>query len=568
MVLAELQAAAVSPSVDLDDCVRLVHTCIPALDGTPRALVIETLLALHDAATRDNAGQSAPSPHTAALNSLLADECANDAVDLDDPDAYLSLDELLRTFGDGMRAPLVTAFTRHLRTLSRWEDDLVAMSLTSAGQFLTRLFLLEHPNLSAYYSDKDYVSVYDSGEDDSVDYSLHGPLWPFKRALPSSADGASVPLRWREAASDICVVLCGELSVSRLDEIAETGSGFDVAELTMTALLLFALRSAQPSSDAAAAARDGDAMSEAASRLCRALKQVLDRRCSTVLADQRERGFCVERIIEPLLPLLDLLTRPHSSLHGDSADNTLPLLAAVLPIAQQLLLWLQAQVAALSATCWRYPQDVSAKFVEPPRPTSNRVALSDELDESSSDDGSFCCEHCQRLHLFLDSATERSTDLPLSDERRRHIEERIQSLLTPHLDRGLLSTADGPYTLRVSKQPSLAAVWSDRRKTLQALADRLSASIASIHARQDESARAVSASTSSSDTRPDFSKASAAPKPPAAARRTRKQCEQAGSGAAAGSKRRRDQAEVEERDAGRGKQKRRLTRRTTASTPG
>ena len=454
-----LQEAAPDRLVDVDECLQLARAVQSKIrwSSQRRPAFLSALSSLHHAAARQNAGQYAPSSQMEALCSLMDSEFAQVTIDFSDARTPDLLDDMVRARGDRMRAPLVAAFTESLRPTKKRHTPL---SLRHAARFLLHLFSLDAPLNAA--------SVRTSNQR-PAQYPLPAAL----SGLPLSPDSASLPARWVDTACEMGAALCGELmSEDRLEQAPELHNLSKLPETATTLLLLFALFCAEPTLAAATSANVADTLVEAASRLCQYVSDSEQLQWSEVPAREEVRRCIEAELIKPLLPLLDLLTRHASRVDDDPTDTTQSkLLAAILPLPQSLLLWLQAQVAALPDNCWRYPEGVSDMFVQPSHGTSHPAAhVSDPCG----------CIPCQQLHLFLTSSTEHSTDLLLSKERRQHIEQRIASLRTPHLDYGPINTASSPYTLRVIKRSSLATVWKERRAAQQTSANRLGAFVASV----------------------------------------------------------------------------------------
>ena len=204
-------------------------------------------------------------------------------------------------------------------------------------------------------------------------------------------------------------------------------------------------------------------------------------------------GAIRNKMINPLLPLLDLLARQASPSADDANDDDTQslLLTAILPLPQRLLLWVQAQLAAIpqqSESSWAYPTTTSPLFSSPYTPP---YYLYSDVHASCE------CVLCRDLLSFVKSATDLTVDFREKEKERTHIEGRIRTLRNPNLQYDTIRSGK-PHTLRVVKCRTIAAVCEERRAVLGALIERLHTSIAAINDRLETSTSSSSSASSAS----------------------------------------------------------------------
>ena len=322
-----------------------------------------------------------------------------------------------------------------------------------------------------------------------VRHSMADPLTAMMAGLPQSADGAHLPARWVQTASEMCQALCDELKTDKLQR-GLTSQDLSTLSTTVTAvLLLFAVYQVQRSSDMAHQAEYTVTLSPAARELCQHACQCIEREWSKAPTDKDVLECMQDKLIKPLLPLLELITSQVGLSDSGSTNGESPsaLLAIILPLPQRVLSWLHAQLSSVPsppATSWAHETKVSPLFRKPASHYS-------WVDASRG----FCgCALCKQLQHFLKSATEKQCDFRMKERDRRHIEERIAALHNSHIECQTI-TSGTPYTLRVVKRTTLAVLWNKRRAALQALVDRVDTAVADMLAKQAEASSASAPSS-------------------------------------------------------------------------
>ncbi len=319
--------------------------------------------------------------------------------------------------------------------------------------------------------------------------TMADPLTAMMAGLPRSADGAHLPARWVQTASEMCQALCGELETDKLQRWLTSQDMSTLFNTVIAVLLLFAVYQAQRSSDAAQQAEYTVELNPVAGGLCQHTCRCIEREWSKTPADKDVLECMDDKLIKPLLPLLELITSQVSVSDNDTTkdESPSPLLAAILSLPQRVLSWLHAQLSSLPsppATSWAYETKVSSLFRRP------------ESHFSWVDAGRrFCgCALCKQLQHFLKSATEKQCDFRLKERDRRHIGERIAALHNQHIEYQTI-TSGSPYTLHVVKRTTLAALWDKRRAALQALIKRVDTAVADMLAKQAEASSALAPSS-------------------------------------------------------------------------
>ena len=298
-------------------------------------------------------------------------------------------------------------------------------------------------------------------------------LRAFVSQQPLSIEAARLPAHWVQTTNELCEVLCGELNADRLQNGHFLGTSLlhsQMAETSVVVLLLFVVYQAQRGRDAVHRAHYTARYVDGVVELCQFVLQHIEQEWSNALAASDVAQLVEQKLIALLLPLIDLLLRPQPALDGTLPNNRSPslLLAAVLPLLQRVLSWLQAQQASipqLSASSWTYPTEPSPLFPLAAPNVPIRATCT--------------CALCQQLERFLKSDMEQTLDFPSTDSDRKHIEQRVQTLSNPHL-RSEVVRSLSPPVLRVVKHKLLATLWDERRVVLQTSVDRLATRVAAI----------------------------------------------------------------------------------------
>ena len=477
-------AAAIISSDEISAALHLVTSLHSRLASTPSLYptFLTALGSLYQRATGLNEGNGDHASHMQQISALMDRVFAERAIDFSDVAAPAQLDNLASARGmDAIREPLVMAFRRNLigfsGTLRR-----SPLSLLDAVRFLLRLFVLR---LSDAQSRSANLTV--SASAARVQGIADDQLPALVSGLPHSADGARLPAHWIRTASKMCTVLCGELTAERLQQTPELYNAATASETVVAVLLLFVLYDAQRSGDAANPAAYMTRYTEAAGELCEFACQRLKNEWSEATADDAVRRCIQHNMLEPLLPLVHLLTKQIPVERADESHSLL--LDAILPLPQALVMWLQSWLAAVPQdSSWCHPSYLSPLFAgQLPRWQDTNVLCT--------------CEHCLQLKRFLESDTEHTIQFRMAGEHRKHIERGVEALRNPHLRHSTIRTAGTPHILRIEKRATLASLGKERRAALQAPIDRLSSAIADMTS-ASSSTSAPSSSSSSTASRP------------------------------------------------------------------